>query len=171
MLCAGSYKWLLAGWGVAPLYVRPAIADRLQLDRYGEMHANERPDHSFEIETSAKRFDYCSRAFGDVYTLGAGLAYLEQVGIGRIEEHTINGLAAQLQQGLDRQGHRLFTPLGNRSSIVTFYTTKPMADVRAAFSAANVEVTVRTGAVRIAPALFNTAEDIERCLAVTKRLL
>jgi selenocysteine lyase/cysteine desulfurase len=171
VLCAGSYKWLLAGWGVAPIYVRTAIADRLVLDRYGEMHAGRQlPDQSFEIATSAKRFDYCSRAFGDVYTLGAGLSYLEQVGVGRIEQHTIDGLARQLQQGLDRQGHRLFTPMGNRSAIVTFHTSKAMGDVRAAFKAANIEVTVRNGMVRIAPALFNTAADIEQCLAVTRKL-
>ncbi len=81
LLCAGSYKWLLAGWGVAPLYVRSSIADRLQLDRYGEMNTGrELPDHSYEVPTGARRFDYCSRAFGDVYTLSAGLSYLERVG-------------------------------------------------------------------------------------------
>jgi selenocysteine lyase/cysteine desulfurase len=172
VLCAGSYKWLLAGWGVAPLYVRTAIADRLRLDRYGEMNAGrELPDHSYEIPTNAKRFDYSSRAFGDVYTLGAGLAYLEKVGVDRIERHTIDGLSRRLQEGLEKQGHRLFTPPGNRSSIVTFYTTKPASDVRAAFQSANIEVTVREGTVRISPALFNNAEDIDRCLATTKKLV
>ena len=172
VLCAGGYKWLLAGWGVAPLYVRTAIADRLQLDRYGEMHAGrELPDHTYEIPTNARRFDYSSRAFGDVYTLSAGLAYLERVGVGRIEEHTINNLARKLQEGLDQQGHRLFTPPGNRSAIVTFYTSKPSGEVQAAFQAANIEVTVREGSVRIAPALFNNADDIDRCLATTQRLV
>jgi len=172
VLCAGSYKWLLAGWGVAPLYVRTAIADRLRLDRFGEMHAGrERADHSYEIETNAKRFDYSSRAFGDVYTLSAGLSYLEKVGVARIEAHTVDNLARRLQDGLEKQGHRLFTPHGNRSSIVTFYTTKPPSDVRAAFQAANIEVTVRDGTVRISPALFNVGDDVERCLATTKTLV
>jgi selenocysteine lyase/cysteine desulfurase len=171
VLCSGSYKWLLAGWGVAPLYVRSAIADRLKIDRFGEMHVErELPDHSYAITASAKRFDYVSRAFGDVYTLGAGLAYLERVGVARIEAHTVDGLARRLQHGLAAQGHRLFTPMGNRSSIVTFYTTKATADVRAAFTAANVEVTVRDGYVRISPALFNNDEEIDRCLEATKRL-
>ena len=172
VLCAGSYKWLLAGWGVAPLYVRTAIAERLRLDRYGEMNAGrELPDHSFEIPGNARRFDYSSRAFGDVYTLGAGLAYLERVGVDRIEHHTIDVLSRRLQEGLDRQGHRLFTPPGNRSAIVTFYTTKEAAQVRAAFEAQNVEVTVRNGMVRVAAALFNNADDIDRCLDVTRKLL
>jgi selenocysteine lyase/cysteine desulfurase len=169
-LCAGSYKWLLAGWGVAPFYVRSEVADRLRLDRFGEMNGHELPDHSYEITTNAKRFDYSSRAFGDVYALGAGLAYLERVGVARIEEHTVNGLARRLQDGLAKQGHRLFTPIGNRSSIVTFYSTKPTAEVRAAFDAAKVEVTSRNGIVRVSPALFNNNDDIDRCLDVTKRL-
>ena len=171
-LCAGSYKWLLAGWGVAPFYVRSAVSDRLRLDRFGEMHAGrELPDHSYEIETSAKRFDYSSRSFGDVYALGAGLAYLERVGVARIEAHTVDRLGRRLQDGLAAQGHALFTPVGNRSSIVTFRTRKPEADVRAAFQRANVEVTVRSGTVRVSPALFNNTDDIDRCLEVTRRLV
>jgi len=172
VLCAGSYKWLLAGWGVAPLYVRAAIADRLRLDRFGEMHAGkELPDHSYEIATNAKRFDYSSRSFGDVYTLSAGLSYLEKVGVNRIEAHTVDNLARRLQDGLEKQGHLLFTPHGNRSSIVTFYTAKQPSDVRAAFQSANIEVTVRDGTVRVSPALFNNVDDIERCLATTKKLV
>ena len=171
-LCTGSYKWLLAGWGVAPFYVRAGVGDRLRLDRFGEMHAGrELPDHSYEIDPSAKRFDYSSRAFGDVYALSAGLAYLEKVGVERIEAHTVNTLARRLQEGLVRQGHRMFTPPGNRSSIVTFYTTKPEADVRSAFQTAKVEVTVRTEMVRVSAALFNNADDVDRCLDVTKRLV
>jgi selenocysteine lyase/cysteine desulfurase len=170
-LCTGSYKWLLAGWGVAPFYVRAGVADRLRLDRFGEMHAGrELPDHSYQIDPSAKRFDYSSRAFGDVYALSAGLAYLDKVGVARIEAHTVDTLARRLQEGLAKQGHRLFTPSGNRSSIVTFYTTKPEADVRAAFQAAKVEVTVRTAMVRVSAALFNNVDDVDRCLDVTKRL-
>jgi len=170
-LCAGSYKWMLAGFGVAPFYIRREVNDRLRLDRYGEFQIEkELPDHHYELGKTARRFDYCSRAFGPVRELSAALSYLDTVGIARIEAHTV-GLAQQLYAGLSTQGHRLFTPPGNRSSIVTLYTAKPMADVHAAFHAANVDVTVRDGQVRIAPALFNTRDEIERCLEVTKRLV
>ena len=98
------------------------------------------------------------------------MSYLEKVGIARIEEHTV-GLAQQLHEGLVKQGHQVFTPPGNRSSIVTFNCSRPVADVRAAFQAANIEVTVRGGQVRVAPALFNNADEIERCLEVTKHLV
>jgi selenocysteine lyase/cysteine desulfurase len=169
-LCCGSYKWMLGGFGVAPFFVRRELLDRIRLDRFGEFQVNrELPDHHFELDPTARRFDYCSRAFGAVYALGAGLSYLEGVGVERIEEHTVR-LAHQLYDGLASQGHRLFTPPSNRASIVTFYATRPMPDVRAAFNAANVEVTVRNGQVRVAAALFNTTDDVDRCLEVTRRL-
>jgi cysteine desulfurase/selenocysteine lyase len=169
-LCAGSYKWLLAGFGVAPFYVNPEVGERIRLDRFGEFNGSERPDHTYEFPSNAKRFDYSSRAFGDMYTLSAGLAYLEKVGVARIEEHTVNGLARRLQDGLAKQGHRLFTPMGNRSSIVSVYTTKAPADIRTVFEAAKVEVTSRDGTIRIAPALFNNSDDIDHCLEVMKKL-
>lgn len=169
-LCCGSYKWMLAGFGVAPFFIRRELIDRIRLDRFGEFQIErELPDHHFELVNTARKFDYCSRAFGAARQLSAGLSYLERVGVARIEEHTV-GLAQRLYDGLARQGHRLFTPPGNRSSIVTMYTTRPMAFVRAAFHAANVDVTVRNGQVRIAAALFNTADEADRCLEVTRRL-
>jgi selenocysteine lyase/cysteine desulfurase len=169
-ICCGSYKWMLAGFGVAPFFIRRELIERIQLDRYGEFQVErELPDHRFELNSTARKFDYCSRAFGAVRQLSAGLAYLEQLGVARVGEHAI-GLARRLYDGLQRQGHRLFTPPDNPSSIVTLYASKPMADVRAAFQAAKVDVTVRDGQIRIAPALFNTADDIDRCLEVTRRL-
>jgi selenocysteine lyase/cysteine desulfurase len=169
-LCCGSYKWMLAGFGVAPFFIRRDLIDRIRLDRFGEFQVeHELPDHHYELASTARKFDYCSRAFGPVAELRAGLAYLEQVGVPRIEAHTV-GLAQHLHDGLARQGHRLFTPPGNRSSIVTFYAARPMPETRAAFQAANIDVTVRNGQVRIAPALFNTTDDVDRCLEVTRRL-
>jgi selenocysteine lyase/cysteine desulfurase len=170
-ICCGSYKWMLAGFGVAPFFIRRELIDRIRLDRFGEFQIEkELPDHHYELATTARRFDYCSRAFGAARQLSAGLTYLDTVGVARIETHTV-GLARQLYDGLVAQGHRMFTPPHNQSSIVTFYITKPMPDVRAAFQAANIDVTVRNGQVRIAPALFNTSDEVARCLEVTRRLV
>lgn len=170
-ICAGSYKWMLAGFGVAPFYIRKEVLERLKIDRYGEFQVEkELPDYHYELNQTARKFDYCSRAFGPVRELSAGLTYLQSVGVPRIEAHTV-GLARRLYEGLSGQGHRLFTPPANRSSIVTVHATRPPADVRKAFQAAKVDVTVRDGQIRIAPALFNTDDEIDRCLEVTKGLV
>lgn len=170
-MCTGSYKWLMAEFGVAPFFIRRDAIDRIQSDRIGEFSVSrEDPDYHYQLLTTAQKFEGTSRAFGAVAQLQASLTYLERVGIARIEEHTV-GLARQLRDGLAKQGHRLATPPGNRSSIVAFYYGRAPADTRNLFQSARIEVTVRNGMIRIAAALFNNADEIEQCLVLTKRLV
>jgi selenocysteine lyase/cysteine desulfurase len=170
-LCAGTYKWLLSGFGVAPFFIRREVLEHFPQDRFGEFAvASFLPDHRHQLHRSAKRYDYASQAFCEVAMLSTALSYLERIGPERIEAHTV-GLGRRLQEGLTVQGHRLFTPLGNRSSIVTFYPTRPPAEVEARLKAAKLDVTVRDGGmVRVAPALFNVADDVERFLEVSREL-
>ena len=170
-MAAGTYKWLLGSFGVAPFYIRKALLDRIPLDRYGALHVErELGDHRYQIYASAKRFDYATPAFGPIYQLGAGLSFLERVGVAAIERHTV-GLADRLHRGLTAQGARLLTPPGNRSSIVS-WTVDPAREAAKLFTAANVDVTVRDGGrmVRVSPALYNTADDIDRFLDLAKPL-
>ncbi len=168
-LCAGSYKWLFAGWGVAPFYCRRDRLDRLRLDRFGEMHASANGDGSFKIDPTARRFDYSSRAFGECYTLSAAIDYLVKLGVPAIEAHC-TGLTARLHDGIERLGLKPLTPPDNRSPIVSLTAPKPIEVVRAAFDKAGVDVTARQGFIRIAPAVFNTEADIDRALDVLKGL-
>ena len=170
VLCAGTYKWLLSGFGVAPFYIRKSLLDRVSTDRFGIFQvASETRGHHFDLEKSARRYNYASLPFAEVNQLGAALTYLEKVGIHRIQEHTMT-LTRRLEAGLLAQGYKLFTPVGNRSSVLSFFTPKPRAEVGAAFDEAKVDVTVRDGHVRASVALFNNDEDIGRLLAVTERL-
>ena len=169
-LCSGSYKWLMSEFGVAPFFVSRDSVDRIQSDRIGEFAVSrEDPDRRYTLVKNASKFEGTSRAFGAVAQLSASLGYLEKIGIARIEQHTVS-LAQQLHQGLSKQGYRMFTPPGNRSSIVTFYFTRPADDFRNAFRNAKIDVTVRANQVRIAPALFNNSAEIDRVLQITKAL-
>lgn len=171
-MAAGTYKWLLASYGVAPFFIRRELLDRIPLDRHGALHVErELPEHHYEIFTNAKRFDYATPAFGPIYQLGAALSYLERVGVAAIETYTV-ALADRLNRGLRDMGARVHTPLGNRSSIVSF-ATAPERDPAAHFSKAGVDVSVRDGGrqVRVSPALFNTTDDIDRFLAVARTLV
>ncbi len=170
-LCCGTYKWLLGGFGLAPFYIKRELLDRIPMDHFGVFQVSkDLPDYRFELETTAKRYEYATLPFAEVHQLGAGLAYLERVGVGRIEEHVV-ALGRRMQDGLLRQGYRLYTPPGNRSAVVSFYFTKPTADVRAAFEAAKVDVTVREDHVRASAALFNNTDEVDRLLAITQRLV
>ena len=170
-LCAGTYKWLLGGFGVAPFYIRQSLLARVPMDRFGIFQVtSETPDHRFQLRSNARRYNYATLPFAEVHQLGAALSYLEKVGVQRIADHSI-GLTRRLEVGLLEQGYKLFTPAGNRSSVICFHTTRPARNVTAAFEDAQVDVSVREDHVRASIALFNNSDDIDRLLAVTRRLL
>ena len=167
-LTSGTYKWLLGGFGVAPFFVRRELLDRVRVDRYGALHVEkELDDHRYDIYRTAKKFDYATLPFAEVYQLGAALAYLDRVGVDRIERHTV-ALARELRDGLVARGFRLFTPAGNASAIVSFYVEKTGAQAREALANAGVQVSFREKGtqIRVSPALFNTRADIQRFLEV-----
>jgi selenocysteine lyase/cysteine desulfurase len=170
-LCTGTYKWLLGGFGIAPFYIRKALLDRLPPDRFGLFGIeSQTPDHRYEVRKSARRYDYATLPFAEVHQLGAALSYLTTVGVPRIRDHTL-ALTRRLEAGLLEQGYKLFTPAGNQSSILCFYTRKPASDVRTAFEQAKIDVTVRDDHVRVSFALFNNATDVDQVLAITKKLV
>ncbi len=108
-------------------------------------------------------------AFESLYQLSATLDYLLQIGVGNIEQHTV-GLAHRLHEGLTAQGHAVWTPSGNRSAIVTFEHGRDIDMVRRSLEEARIKLTYREGGakLRASVALFNTAEEIDLLLDVTK---
>ncbi len=171
-MAAGTYKWMLGAYGVAPFYVRREVRDQLTIDRYGALHVEREvaPDR-FEVYQTAKRFDYATLAFGPIYQLGAGLSYLERVGLDRIETHTVS-LAHRLQHGLRTLGFDVTTPEGNRSSIVAFRINKAPEAVARHLADRKTQVSVREHGtqIRVSPALFNTDADIDRFLTIAEGL-
>lgn len=171
-LTAGTYKWLLGGFGVAPFYVRAELLDRVPPDRYGSLHidGDEGPG-GYRIYQDGKKYGYATMAFGAVYQLGAALAYLDRVGVPRIEAHTV-ALAHRLRSGLVEQGFRVWTPPDNRSAIVSFIHERDPENVASVLERERIRVSLReNGAhIRAGLALFNTDEDVDRMLAVTAAL-
>ena len=165
-LTSGTYKWLLGGFGVAPFFIRRALLERIAVDRRGALHVEkELDDHRFEIYRSARKFEYATLPFAEVYQLGAALTYLERVGVDRIERHTV-GLAHQLREGLASLGFRMFTPAGNDSSIVTLHLDGHQSGARETLDRAGAKVSFREqgSQIRISPSLFNTGAEVVRFL-------
>ena len=166
---AGTYKWLLGGFGVAPFYVKAELLDTVSVDRFGSLQsAEDLGGHRFRLHEDAKKYGYATMSFGAVFQLSAALDYLLRVGVANIERHTV-ALASRLNEGLRAQGHDVLTPRGNRSAIVTFEHGRDLAMVRNSLEQASITVSVREeGAqLRAGIALFNTAEEIDRLLEVT----
>jgi cysteine desulfurase/selenocysteine lyase len=164
----GTYKWLMAGFGVAPFYVRRELLDRIQPENVGWMV--EKPPKN------AKKFEYSSLTFGEMYGLAASLAYLKRIGLDKIETQSVM-LGRRLRKGLVDRKFQVFTPEGNASSIVSFYTPKSAKDAQAVLDQARVKVSVQDEGdspmvrIRVAPAFFNNVGEIDRFLKVSEKLL
>jgi len=170
-MTSGTYKWLLGGFGVAPFFVRRELVERIRVDRLGALHVEkELGDHRYEIYRTARKFEYATLPFAEIYQLGAALAYLERVGIDRIERHTV-GLARELREGLAALGFRMFTPPDNGSSIVSVHLDRNAVRAREVLDNSGVQVSFREGGsqLRVSPALFNTRDEIRRFLDHAKR--
>jgi selenocysteine lyase/cysteine desulfurase len=169
-LTCGTYKWLLGGFGVAPFFIRRELVDRIRVDRMGALHVEkELGDHRYEIYRTAKKFEYATLPFAEVYQLGAALTYLERIGVERIERHTV-ALARELREGLIALGFRLFTPPDNASSIVSLHLDRNAARAREVLEKAGIQVSYRERGtqLRVSPALFNTRAEIGRFLETAK---
>jgi selenocysteine lyase/cysteine desulfurase len=181
-LTTGCYKWLMAGFGVAPFYVRRELLDRIQPTNVGWMVEKRLPGYEYEHHKTARKFEYASLAFSEIYQLAASLSYLQGIGLDRIEAQSL-ALVDQLRKGLAERGFRILTPEGNRSSIVSFYIRTEASEAEKILDAAKVKVSLQNGdrtdayggtgtvtRVRAALAFFNNAADVERLLEVSEKL-
>ncbi len=166
----GTYKWLLAGHGVAPFYVREELLDLVAPDRYGHLHVSETlGDYRYRLYDDARKFGYATLAFESVYQLSAALDYLLRIGVKDIERHTV-GLAHRLHEGLTAQGQDVRTPSGNQSAIVAFEHGRDVETVRRSLDEARIKLSFRESdrQLRASVSLFNTAEEIDLLLDVTR---
>jgi len=174
----GTYKWIMAGFGVAPFYVRHELLHRIQPANVGWMVEKMLPNYGYQPYRTARKFEYSSPAYDQFYELVAALAYLKRVGLDRIETQSL-GPAQQLRKGLVDRGFDIFTPEGNGSSIVSFFVKKGRVKVQALLEAERVKVSVQEPGgsdgpmvrVRAAPAFFNNAGEVKRFLETSEKMI
>lgn len=168
---AGTYKWLMAGFGVAAFYVRRELLDRIHPANVGWRSPS--GTASAPQKPSARKFEYATLSFGDLYELAASLKYLQGVGLDKIEARS-QALAARFWSGLAERKIPLATPANNRSPIVSFYISKPAAEAEKILAAERVKVSTQAAApqtrVRVSFSFFNTEAEVDRMLRVAETL-
>ena len=168
----GGYKWLLAGFGIAPFYVRQELLGEIDMDRVGWRQLESEPEPGeYRFYEDARKFGYATPAFGAVYQMRAALDYVHRIGVNNIEAHTLP-LARALNAGLRNLGFDVVTPEDNPSPIVAFRHGVDPARANETFNKAMVKVSLREVGtqVRAGIALFNNQGDIDRLLEVAESL-
>lgn len=168
---SGTYKWIMAGFGVAPFYVRRELLDRLQPPNVGW---RTRPADTAETHTAAAKLEYATPAFGALYELAAALKYLQGIGLDRIEARS-QVLVKRFRGGLAARNAHIDTPDNNRSPIVSFYTRTPSAEAEKILAGDRVKVSLQAAGpltrVRVALAFFNSEADVDRMLETAAKLI
>ncbi len=165
-------KWLFASYGAAPFFVREELLDRIRPDRYGHGQTEEMLDNyhhrPHRLRTTARKYEYAAPAYNIVYQLNAGLGYLKEVGLHRIEKHTM-ALARELRDGLASLGFDIWTPPNNNSPIVSFAHGREADELQKLLDKEGIVVTFREkegSVIRASVSLFNNQTDIQKLLKV-----
>src|SRR5260370_9136669 len=90
-LVAGGLKWLLGGPGIVFLYVREAVARRLEPRISGWFGQREQfafDPRALTFHDDARRFEMGTPALAAVYAQLGGLEYIEEIGVPRIRHVT-----------------------------------------------------------------------------------
>jgi len=163
-LVTGGLKWLLGGPGIAYLYVRRALADRLQPTEVGWFAHRDQfafDVHRFEYADGARRFEGGTPSVAAVYAGQAGLSIVEEVGVGRLRSRQVE-LVGHLVETAQAHGLNPRVPerIEDLAGIVTIPREDPQAVV-AALAGRGIVGDRRPGLVRLSPYFYNTREDGE----------
>lgn len=159
----GSVKWLCGGPGAGWLYVRPDLADRLEPTLTG-WQAHARP-FAFEPEqdyaAGAARFLTGTPNVPALYAASAGYEIVEEVGVDRIRERSMQQTALLIEL-LERTGLEVLSPRdpARRGGTVVVRTPEAEAVYRE-LGAREIICDFRPDAgIRLGPHFFNTDDEL-----------
>jgi len=174
---ADGHKWLLSGEGLGLFYVRNAVMDRLQILQYGWHMAKPLADysaHSFELASSARRFECGSPNMLGIHAMQASLGVLLSTGLDLIERQVLENTRFLLQGLSAIAGVEVLTDSTAQrlSGIVTFNSEQLSADkLYQRLSVENILCAPRGGGVRLSPHFYTPRTQLEQALAVIERVL
>jgi len=170
-----GYKWLLGPYGLAYLYVAPrwrtagVPLERSWLTKEGAENFAALTEYSDHYRPGARRFDMGE--FPQFVLTAMATAALEQLmdwGVDRVQG-TIAALTSRVEEGAAKAGAEALRRSDRVGHLIAIRMLAGMGtDLVSALAAANVYVSVRAGAIRVAPHVFNTERDIDRLLDVLR---
>ncbi len=163
-LTAGTVKYLLASSGLAFMYVRRDLHERLLPTQTGWFADEDifRMDVSdYSPAPTARRFDSGTPPVPNIYAGIAGMGLVEEAGVAAIELH-VRGLVARLLAGLHELGAKVTTPLGEGEygPLVCVASPDAPALVRA-LAAERIVTSSRDASLRVSLHLYNVKEDVD----------
>jgi selenocysteine lyase/cysteine desulfurase len=171
-LAAGVLKYLLGSAGLAFLYARRDVTERIWPTATGwfadkDIFAMDHRDYS--PASTASRFQSGTPPVPAIYAGVAGIELMQEIGIEETRKH-VNGLNARLIDGLDELGATLATPRRpkRRGALVCVRSGDAPALV-AALGREGIVTSDRDGSLRISAHAYNSTDDVDEVLAALQR--
>ena len=171
VLACGGQKWLLSPWGSGFVYVRqgligslsPSITGWLSFEGTDDLTRLTRYDDT--LRADARRFELMTLPYQDFAGFNASLGLLLEVGIERIRDH-LRSLHAPVLAWADRTGTRVASPRDRRGSGILCLAPGGVEEAHRRLKRARVICSLREGAIRLSPHLYNTGAEMERVVEV-----
>jgi cysteine desulfurase / selenocysteine lyase len=172
ILACGGQKWLLSPWGSGFVYVRKELIPQLEPKVTGWMAFEGTDDFSRLTEynptfrADARRFEMITLPYQDFVGMTASLQLLLEIGVRDIAEIT-RATHEPVVKWAQENGIRIASPLDDRhrSAILCVAPQKPV-DAYHAVKRAHVVCSLREGAIRLSPHLYNTVEEMEKVVEI-----
>jgi selenocysteine lyase/cysteine desulfurase len=171
-LAAGVLKYLLASAGLAFLYARSEVVEKLWptvTGWFADEDVFKMDIHDYSPAHTARRFESGTPPVPSIYAGIAGIELMQEIGIAETREHVI-GLDELLIAGVDELGGSVATPRDpqRRGALVCIRSTDEHALV-AALAADGIVTSSRAGNLRISPHAYNSEDDIRAVLDALAR--
>lgn len=177
-LLSGCLKWLCGGQGLAFLYVRRDLIEKMEplvVGWFGTENPFDFDRSGLRRRKDARRFETGTFALPQAWTALGGLEVIEAAGVDRIRERS-RELTRHVIDRADEAGLEVMSPRDDdhRGGLVRVAVPggRPAAEkVLHELFEHDVVLDQRGGALRISPHFFNTPEEIDHCFDVLQKVL
>jgi selenocysteine lyase/cysteine desulfurase len=172
ILAAGALKYLLGSAGLAFLYARREVVERVWPTATGwfaDKNIFEMDHRDYSPASTASRFQSGTPPIPAIYAGVAGIELMQEIGIADTRKH-VNALNTRLIDGLDELGATLATPRRpKRRGALVCVRSKDAPELVTALGREGIVTSDRDGNLRISAHAYNSNDDVDEVLAALKR--
>jgi selenocysteine lyase/cysteine desulfurase len=167
MLASGTLKFLMGTAGIAFLYVRPEVAERLHpavTGWFGRADPFAFDVTALDWARGARRFDTGTPPIVNAVVARAGIEFVVSAGLDRVQAWT-DALSRRLVDGGRARGFTVMGATDGRPRApTTAFRVRDAHAVETALRACHVLASARGPAIRLAPHFYNTMDEMDRGL-------
>ncbi|HEX2294389.1 MAG TPA: aminotransferase class V-fold PLP-dependent enzyme [Actinomycetota bacterium] len=178
VLLTGALKWLCGGQGLAFLYCRRDLIEKMEplvVGWFGTKDFFGFDRTSLRLRDDARRFETGTLTLPQAWTAAAGLEIVLEVGVDAIRRRNrqlTEGIVARADDaGIEVRSPRDASRRGGLVRLGIPGGPSRAKEILHALFERDVVLDVRGDAVRVSPHFFNDEDDLDRCFAGLRELL